>query len=177
MLPAFIFLILGILEGGRVLLLHQSMRAATSQSARAAAIFGNDLDADYNILQEVRKSTQARIPASEIDRIIVYEAANSTDPVPTQCLSGPVSGLCNVYSGADFAIEKDDLATCSPPSKARFWCPSDRKYAATGAEGNGPPDWIGIYIEARVPQITKLYGDNVTLDDTIVARIEATSRV
>jgi hypothetical protein len=175
LLPLFIALLIGILEGGRMLMLNQTMRVATSTSARAAAIAGNDISADYRILSAIEGSTTARIPADHLDLIVVFKATSSTASVPSGCLSASIPNQCNRYTGADLDLLEADLASCVVPSKARFWCPSTRKYAATDADGNGPPDWIGVYIEADMPMVTKLFGSSITLTDTQITRIEATA--
>ena len=177
MLPVFVALVLGVLEGGRVMLANQTMRAATSTASRSASIAANDASADYQILQAIEESTQGRIRSASIDRIIIYKATGSDDPVPDSCLVGPIHGLCNVYDGRSFDLDADDLATCDSSSPARFWCPTDRKYAAQNDNGNGPPDWIGIYIEADFDLATGVFGDQLVIKDSNVTRVEAKSIV
>lgn len=177
-LPIFVLLVLAVLEGGRVLLGHQTMGAGTSGAARSASLAANDINADYLILQSIHDATQGRIKADSIERIVIFKATSSTDTVPPQCLaSGSQSDLCNVYDGSSFAIDEADIATCDPPSPARFWCPSDRKYAAQNDNGNGPPDWIGVYIEADFDLVTGVFGEQIRFEDTKVTRIEARSIV
>jgi len=179
-LPLFLVFLFGILEGGRLLMVHQTARAATSVAARQAAIRGTESTSDFRILQSLQRATVGRIEAGELDRIIVFNASIAGQPnrflteVPASCLSGPVAGLCNVYTGADFNLSEGDLATCASPSKARHWCPADRKSASLDTDGNGPPDWIGIYIQGDLPMVTSLFGDSITITDTRIARIEAT---
>ena len=176
-LPVFVVLVLAVLEGGRIMLGNQTMGAATAGAARSASLAANDLDADYLILQAIEDATQGRIKSSSITKIVIFEASSSTASVPADCLIGPVSGKCNVYDGTSFDIPEEDLATCDPPSLARFWCPSDRKYAAQNDNGNGPPDWIGVYIEADFDLVTGIFGDQIQFDETKVTRVEARSIV
>lgn len=174
-------LLFGILEGGRVLMLNQTMRSASSVGSRQATIQGSELSSDYRILQSIKGGVEDRIPTDEISRVIVFKATIAGQPnrflteVPASCLSGPVTGLCNVYTGADFSLTEAQLASCTSPSKARYWCPSNRKSASLSTDGNGPPDWIGVYIEAEVPLVTKLFGDSLQMTDTRIGRIESTS--
>jgi len=57
-------------------------------------------------------------------------------------------------------------------SPDRFWCPTTRKDARTSINGNGPPDYVGVYMSIEHPWITKIFGNQKSLDDQSVIRIE-----
>ena len=62
-----------------------------------------------------------------------------------------------------------------PASLQRNWCPTDRNYAAKATNGNGPPDFLGLYIEFEHRWFTGLFGDKFTLTSTTVTRLEPSS--
>jgi len=186
--PVFFFILFGILEFGGLFRSYLTLSNATTSGARAAAIAGNAGDADYTILQAIGRSSVA-VPKENIRRIVVYKATNATTPVPSACLSvaaTPPAGVstganpCNVYTGTTMnAARSPGFTSCNPVlgSLQYFWCPTTRKYAAKADAGNGPPDWLGIYMEVRHPWVTGLFGTAVTLRNTTVIKLEPSSLV
>jgi Flp pilus assembly protein TadG len=186
--PLFFFILFGVLEFGGLFRDYLTLNNATASGARAAAIAGNAADADYTILQAIRKSSSA-LPTQNIRRIVVYRATNATTPVPSGCLTvaaTPPAGVsggsnpCNVYTGATLNVARSPAFTsCNQTlgSLQYFWCPTTRKYAAKPDAGNGPPDWLGIFIEIRHPWITGLFGQSITLRNTTVVKLEPASLV
>jgi hypothetical protein len=183
--PVFFLLILGIFEFsmalGDWLALNNGMHAA----ARAAAIYGNDRDTDYNVLQSVKREIGV-ISTANFQRVVVFKAAGVIDPSAPYCTTGassnvggvttPGVGSCNVYVAADFnkVPESGGVPTghfrCTGGAIDRFYCPINRKTAVAGT--NGPPDFIGIYIQAQHPFATRLFGNAVTLSNTTITRLE-----
>ncbi len=172
--PLIVLMLFAILEFGGLFRSYLTMNNATSAGTRQAAIAGSDVDADYQILQAIRDDSRA-MPSSQITRIVVYKAVNATTPVPSTCAAGtPVAGSCNTYTGADLARPATDFGcSVSPPQPDRFWCPTTRKFAVKGV--NGPPDWLGIFIEVRHPWVTGLFGSSVVISNTSVVKLEASS--
>ena len=75
-----------------------------------------------------------------------------------------------MYTTADFDADVDDF-DCSGTSPDRFWCPTSRKVAVGGP--NGPPDYIGVWIQVKYDFITGLFpGGGMTFDDTTIMRLE-----
>ena len=187
--PLFIFLLFGTLEFGGLFRDYLTINDATASGARAAAIAGNDANADYQILQGIKSSTNA-LTKTGITKIIVYKATNSASAVPNNCKSLTttgvaavgVTGVCNVYAAANLnTAEANGFANCntsgSPLSLQSFWCPTSRKYAAKNTNGNGPPDFLGIYIEFQHKWFTGLFGDKFTITSTTVTRLESSSLI
>ena len=72
-----------------------------------------------------------------------------------------------MYVAGDFNRPKTDFG-CKPTNNLdRFWCPTNREVRASG-----PPDYVGVYVEARHDFITGLFGPGMTLTDEIIMRIE-----
>lgn len=193
--PIFVFLLFGLIEFGGLFRDYLTINDATASGARAAAIAGNDANADWLILQGIKSSTNA-LTKSGIKKIIVYKATNSSTPVPSNCKAltptgtsavGVSSGSnpCNVYAARNLnTAENQGFANCSatptggmPASLQRNWCPTARKYAAKNTNGNGPPDFVGIYIEFDHKWFTGLFGDQFTITSTTVSRLEPSSLV
>ena len=70
--PLFVFLLFGTLEFGGLFKDYLTMNDASASGARAAAIAGNDANADYQILQGVKSSMNA-LTKTGIKKIIVYQ--------------------------------------------------------------------------------------------------------
>jgi hypothetical protein len=81
-----------------------------------------------------------------------------------------VPNECNVYKPGDFSATKAQFG-CEPNDLDRAWCPAKRKTAQTVANG-GPPDYIGVYVEAIHIYFTRFFGDSVTLTDQAIIQIE-----
>ncbi len=193
--PLFIFLLFGTLEFGGLFRDYLTINDASASGARAAAIAGNDANADWQILQGIKSSTNA-LTKTGIKKIIVYKATDSSTAVPADCKSLTPTGTsavgqlgsCNVYAGSNLNTPMNGgFADCSqtgtagppptPPSLQWKWCPTTRKYAAKADNGNGPPDFVGIYIEFEHHWFTGLFGDKFTVTSTTVTRLEPSSLV
>jgi hypothetical protein len=166
-------LIFGVIEGGLTFGDYLGLANSTRAGARVASASGSDGLTDYYVLQSIAAGSTA-IPRSAIDRIVVFKAATPDAPVPSACTTGTtgVSGECNVYAASDFdlASTRFGCSTASPPSPDRFWCPTSRKTARTGA--NGPPDIVGVWMKIRHPMLTGFFGTQLTFSDGTLMRIE-----
>jgi hypothetical protein len=168
-MPIFCFIIFGIIEGSLLLRDHITMAAITGDAGRSASIFGKSDDADYKILQQI-DSTASSIGTDRIERIVVFKATGPNDTVPASCKAGtPQTGLnaCNVYDTADLTAPVPATFTCLPPQPWRFYCPSNRKVAATS-----PPDHVGIYVRLRHDPITGFFGGARLIERTVIFRLE-----
>ena len=171
--PFFVFMLFGILEFGGAFRDNLTVANDVLIGTRQVAIQGNAADADWNVIQAIKKASQA-IPLSEIQFIVIYKASGPTTPVPAACLTGPVSSgsnPCNWYGPTQIAETSNTLPenwlTCaSGPSSS--YCPSTRS-VLTGSPG---PDYVGVYIQVLHPWITGLFGTSINLHATSVAHLE-----
>ena len=151
--PLFLLLLFGVIEGGYGLHEKLSVTNMSLVGARSASGNGADLNADYLMLLSVNGGAGG-VAASQVKSIAVYKASSPTAVVPTACKTASVAGVCNHYTGADLAKAATEFGCVGPPGPAikidSAWCPTGRKTALNGA--NGPPDYIGVYVEGDAPQ-------------------------
>jgi hypothetical protein len=167
-MPVFFLLIFGIIEFGLAFRDNLTVANTTRDAARAGSVMGDDPTADQFILDVIEASSAAMSP-QQLTRIVVFEATGPDTPVPPACLAGPVASLCNVYSGANLAATGAPTFGCGPTSLDRHWCPTTRIVAQ-----DGPPDYLGVFVEASRPMVTGVLGRSLTLRDTFVLRLEPT---
>lgn len=184
-LPVLLMILLGILEMGLLMKDYQAAENATQAAGRMASVEGADIDADYAILQAVRKGGIA-ITQADVNRIVVFRAAGATSTVPTNCRTSGTGiaspDFCNVYFSSDFTRPQAqfDCSAGSPyvnTSPSRFWCPNTRKTAALATNGNGPPDWLGVYLNMTHKWTTKLFRTTSILEETTIVKLEPDRRL
>jgi Flp pilus assembly protein TadG len=180
--PFYLVLIFGILEFGAAFRDYLTLSNAATAGAREASIAANDAGADYQIIQAIQKASAA-MPSSSILHIVVFHASSPDSTVPTGCAAGTptagsgspsYTGACNTYTPTAFTWASTSVNWgCAATSADQYWCPSIRKSALTGT--NGPPDYIGIYIQIRHDYFTGLFGKSITMSKTSVIKIEPQS--
>jgi Flp pilus assembly protein TadG len=171
----FLSLVFAIVEGS--LYLRDSLTAAhvAGQAGRAASTYGNNADADFQIVREVREAA-AVIGTDRIVRVVVWHATGDGDTVPAGCRNGSsstVSGReCNVYSGSAFTDDDPANFDCTPsaPHSSGAWCPTTRKVALTGT--GGPPDYLGIFVRIEYRPATDFLGGSRVIDRQAIYRLE-----
>jgi hypothetical protein len=141
---------------------------------------------DFAAMMAVREDLAA-IPIEWIDRIVIFEGKKPSqqvspiNQVPAACktktpLPTNASG-CNIYDPRDAfvhlegTIDNADLAyfQCSNSSDpACGWNPDDR--------ANGPTtddiDYLGVYIKIDRPYLTGIFGDDFTIEQAHILRLE-----
>jgi len=175
--PLYLVLMFGIIEFGGAFRDYLTVNNAASSGARQASISANSVDADYQIIQAVKRASSA-MPPAEILHIVVFHATSpdsTLTSVSASCAAFTASsGVCNTYTSAAFGWTSSSTHWgCGALSNDQYWCPTTRKAAQTGA--NGPPDFIGVYIQATHPYITGLFGSSLTLTKTSILKIEPQS--
>jgi len=175
----FFTLLFGVLEAGFLMSDYLATTSGTRAATRAATTKGNDADADYAILRQIKRETSA-LPRSNIDKIIIFKATGPGAPVPSACLTATLhigvtnSGTntyCNVYDRTDLtaASSKFGCTTSYPTYYDCGWDPKTRKVAvSTGVT----PDYIGLYIKVTHPAITGFFMQNYTFSSTVVYPLE-----
>jgi len=175
--PIFLLLIFAIFEFGLVFRQYLSMSTASRNATRTASTAGNNGQADYLTLQEIRRSTRA-LQDREITYVVIFKASTLTasiedDAVLQPCLTASRVGICNRYVVSDFNRAVTDFGDCgtSSVSPDRFWCPSSRNVAVSG-----PPDHVGVYVRTRYQAITGIFGRNYDFGEQTIYRIEPQTR-
>lgn len=172
--PLFFALIFAVIEFGLAFNSYLGVANTSRTSARVASAMANEPEADYAVLRSVVKSSSSMV-RGEIQRIVVFRAATPDSPVPADCRTATVGvfGSCNVYLPPNFA-DPESAYGCGGIRLDRFWCPTARKVAITGAQG--PPDYIGVWVQAEHGMLTGFFGSNRTITDQTVMRIEPRRR-
>jgi hypothetical protein len=175
--PLFFLLIFAIFEFGLVFRQYLTMSTASRNATRTASTAGNNGQADYLTLKEVRRSTRA-IKDNEITYIVVFKAPTPTasledDTSLQPCLTASRPGICNRYVVSDFGRAPTDFGNCAVGSTSpdRFWCPSSRSVSVSG-----PPDYVGVYVHTRYRAITGMFGKNYEFGEQTIYRIEPQTR-
>jgi hypothetical protein len=173
---AFFTLLLGIIEVSMLVNGHLTIANTTSDGARAAGVLGNEPEADLRIIQAVAASAD-RAPRTDVVRLVVFKASGPDGAVPAGCRAGTPSsggangvGACNVYTPGLFSHTDPADFDCDASSPSRFYCPTSRKIAQQGP--NGPPDYVGVYVEMRHSYVTGMFGTATALTRTSVVRLE-----
>jgi hypothetical protein len=155
-----------------------ALTGSVKAGSRTASTAVSAVEADHTILQSVAREL-AGLPRGkdQIVRIVIYRSTASGQAPSADCKAGvPTAGACNVYTAADLTRPVTDFgcSTSGPASPDRYWCPRDRKTALTGP--GGPPDYIGIYIEVTHQRVAGVVGNDTTLSDYSVNRLEPSKR-
>lgn len=172
--PIFLFVLFGVMEFGLAYRDNLTVANSTRDAARVATTGGNSADADYGILQRISDDMDV-MGHDTIDLIVVFDAGGPGGSVKTgssgslaTCKTGTaVSGVCNVYTVADLSRPLSDFGCLTPGSLDSSWCPMGRSIAITD-----PPDYIGVYLETTHVYATGMFGNDVTISDETVMRIE-----
>lgn len=174
--PIFFALIFGVIEMGVMFRDQLTISNATRDASRAAAASGNEIDADYRILQAVQQSAAAAA-RNDIQKIIVFKAGGPSATVPASCTAiagtGGVDGVCNVYQVGDLARPPGDF-NCAVTAVDRYLCPTSVANRDTRLASLG---YIGIYVQLNHRYVTGFFGTTVNIRDTTVVRIEPKTAV
>ena len=172
--PLFFILVFGIIDVGLALNDDLALSHATRAGSRVASASGNDLYADYGIIQTIRREGAA-LPKGQIERVVVYRPSAPGEGPTASCKAGTSSagtgaahvGACNAYSPADMAKPKTDFGCLPAQQLDKYWCPTVRDVSLD----NGT-DYVGVWIQVRHPYVTRIFGTAVTLTDQSIIRLE-----
>lgn len=121
---------------------YLAVRDGSNLGSRALSFTANLDVADYDALQEIRRSGSV-LGHGDITQIVIYKATGLNQAVPPACLIGGVDGLCNVYTASDFETPEISFASGTYPP-AMHWPGSQRN--ASRITGS---DYIGVYVSAK----------------------------
>lgn len=178
--PIAFALVFGAMELGYAYYGKLTVEHMSIAGARAASGSADDYLADYNTLKAVNDA-RTGMGASQITKIVIYRATGPSDRVPTACKTASVANSattrgCNFYTGADLASPSSEFGCVGPPGPASKkddpWCPTTRKSAMLPTNGNGPPDYVGVYVVGVHNNLIGLFGKSFTFSNDTVIRIE-----
>jgi len=166
----FLALLLAAIEGGIVFYERLSVHSMSLAGARSASGQGSDVLADYQVLRSAQ-AAQGGMAGGQINMVVVYKASAWSDHVPAGCKTASVAGSCNRYVSADLTKDATQFGCTGSPAKIdNPWCPSGRRTALSGTYG--PPDYVGVYVEAQHRDLTGFLGPNILLHSDTVFRLE-----
>lgn len=175
----FFSVLLALFEFGWAFRDYLTTADIARSGSRVGSSAGNDVDADYAIVQAVKKDASV-LSSGQLQYVVVFDAGSasaSLSSVSTTCAAGTaVTGVCNVYRTTDFVRPSSDYGcSVTTSSPDRFWCPSTRRINASASTG-GPPNYLGVYVKVRHNAISSFLGTGVTLTDQAILRIEPEER-
>jgi hypothetical protein len=178
--PIVLLLVFGTMEMGYAFYGKLTVNHMSVAGARAASGGANDVLSDYHMLEAVEDAATG-MASSDISLIVVYRAATSDDRVPSGCLTSSITDSpsvrgCNRYTAADLDLAESEFGCVGPPGPTikvdSYWCPTDRKSALLADAGNGPPDYVGVYVKAEYHNLFGLFGETFTFTSDTVIKIE-----
>jgi Flp pilus assembly protein TadG len=171
--PVIAMLLCGLVEFGFAWQDKMTTESAVRAGARTGSSVGSARLADYSIIQGV-KSALNDIGLGNVQYVVVYKSTTSDGKVPAACSgSAPTSqsGLCNVYTGAQLTsltqASFSGTTSCGATAPDRYWCPTDRE----DVQSSGT-DFVGVWVKASHPTVTKFFGSSITMTASAVMRIE-----
>lgn len=178
--PVLVLLAMGLLEFGLVYKAKGTLVTATRSAARAGANTsgggGDSTYADLNILLAVQAAL-GDIDASDIERVVVYNASSSNGVAPASCRNHVVSSNsygtpggganCNVYGGG-FVMSLSSDPGLWVSGADNGWEPSGRDVDIS----DGATSSLGVYIEIDHQAITGTFGDSFAVTDYAVLALE-----
>jgi hypothetical protein len=179
--PVLMLFVFGLLEFGLVIRDDLTVAAMARDTARGASAFGNEQFADFKSLRIAGQTARA-LPIELVDRIVVFDAGGVNGTISDAshpahaCMTSAtgITGVCNVYTVDDLTKPQSSFGCdAATGDKDRYWCPMP----VSGQDGrevsqSGPPDYVGVWIKATHPYLTGLFGDEITITDEVVMRVE-----
>jgi hypothetical protein len=178
--PIALALVFGTMELGYAYYGELTVDHMSVSGARSASGGANDVLADYNALQAI-KSANTGIPNAGVQVVVIYRATSPSDRVPDACKTASVTNTtstrgCNRYVGSDLNLASSQFGCVGPPGPTvkidRYWCPTTRKAALLPDNGNGPPDYVGVYVVAVHNNLIGIFGKSFTFTRDTVIKIE-----
>ncbi len=166
--PVFMLMVLGIMEVGLAMNDNLALAHTVRAGTRVASASGNDLYADYGIIQAVKREISA-VPRAQIQRIVVYKATRYGEEPTTDCMTGAAgqTGLCNIYDTTAFNAVKTRWGCKTAEALDRYWCPTSRIVSRTAG-----PNYVGVWVKIEHRWVTGMFGDTTELTDQSVIRLE-----
>lgn len=140
--PFLVLLVFGIVEWGWAYRDAMTLTGMTRSGARVGAGMGNDPSADWQILQAVRGSSN---DVERFEAVVVYRSTATDGKVPSGCLSQPVAGVCNLYTGADLTLSEGAFLAAAY-TKDDSWPAVSRRVDGTSSDNS---DHLGVYVRVR----------------------------
>ena len=174
-IPILLLLAFGIVELGNAWDSKLKVETAARAGARVGSGLGADRLADYNLLESV-KAGLSEVGLSNVEYVVVFNANAADGAVPAGCVGSPPTsqtGSCNVYTAEQLENLTEAQFTgttdCDTSAPDHWWCPTSREDVQSAGA-----DYVGVWIKARSPNLTQLFGSGFDVRSSAVMRIEPT---
>lgn len=165
--PVFMLMVLGIMEVGLAMNDDLALAHVVRAGTRVASASGNDLYADYGILQAVEAESSA-VPRDRIELIVIYKATRYGEEPSAACKAGTSQpSVCNVYTRTAFNAVKTRWGCKTAEALDKYWCPTSRIVSRSAG-----PNYVGVWLKIEHQWVTGMFGDTVQLTDQSVIRLE-----
>ena len=155
--PSLIALVFGAMELGYAYYGKLTVEHMSIAGARAGIRQRQRLPLRLQHAAGGQADAKTGMGASSITKIVVYRATGPSDRVPhgvQDRVGRPTrrrTAAATSTPGADLALASTDFGCVGPPGPTikmdQFWCPTDPQVGAAVDGANGPPDYIGVYVE------------------------------
>jgi hypothetical protein len=174
-LPLLLLLLVGAMEFGFLVQDNFTVQNAVRQGVRIAGSLGTKPQSDYYVLSSISAALKGKMQF--VDHIVIYKP-NADGSVPGACEVASQTGICTLYTPADFNPLKPVTAWapstgCDGFLDAKF-CPTTHRQnsydAATG------PDLIGVEISYVHQSVTGLMFDQAKIDPNLNEQLDPDTR-
>jgi Flp pilus assembly protein TadG len=179
-IPILAVIVAGIFDFGMLFRQSAVVSRAKHATVRSLAVGGSARAADVLALRTLAANL-ASTKNITLVKVVIFQPASEASalPVSPTCFTAAApsaSAKCNVYTavqvgtiGATSASHfGPDTTACGASAWDRNWCPLSRIDNV-----DGPPDWIGVYIESSYRSFTGLWlPSGFTFSDRAIMRIE-----
>lgn len=173
LVPILLILMFAVLEWGLMMRDTLSVTESARVGARTASALPRQTDFTATTVDAIDRAGSA-LPKSQVVEVLVYKANDQGYPGP----NGATTMSCSGYESTCDRYVWDNASgsfVLSPSGTA--WNPR----SGVGTPGNvnacpagqgGPPDSVGVYVEAVHPWVTGLFGSTRVLRDHAVLPFE-----
>ena len=173
LVPILLVLLLGIVEWALMMRDSLSVTEAARVGARTASAMPRQSAFTQATVDAIGVAGSA-MPKSRISQVLVYKANDRGYPGP----SGSTTMSCSGYESScdryvwDAGHSRFVLSPASSPWNPRGTSGAPGNVNACPVGSGGPPDSVGVYVEAVHPWVTGLFGSSRTLRDRAVLPFE-----
>jgi hypothetical protein len=169
-IPVLVLLLFGVIEWGLYMRDILSVTESARVGARTASALPRQDGFTQTTVDAIGKAGSA-LPKSQIDFIYVYKANNKGYPgapgnTVMSCAGYESSCDRFVWNGSAFVLDPS-----TTPWMPKVAGPGNVNACPTVATG-GPPDSVGVYVQATHRWFTNLFGSQRTVRDRAVLRFE-----
>jgi hypothetical protein len=161
-MPLLITLVMGIIDFGMVFSDMQTVGSASRQGARSGVAYSRQSGYDQQVTAAVAAALQARTTGTPLE-LWIYAADTSVGDE-----DAPI-GFPNFEDCVTKCIKYTWSGSAGQPAGGSGWAWNTMR---TGCLGSDDFDVMGVRVKVRHDLVTGLFGDDITLTDKTVMRLE-----